>query len=303
MLNFRYHIVSLIAVFAALAIGVVLGAGPLQSRLASALSSSQAPISAADAANLADAQRIADADAAGLNALASAKLSGSLSGLKVATVSLPGANADDVKSATEALKSAGAEVVGAASLTDNWESASMSQYRETLSIPLATHLPSLPSDASGDAIIGFGVVSVLTSTGSETDLVKEILTDQSTPILSLDSDPKGGAEAIVVIGARDSAQSASDSQSAASAVSPDAWAGLARAVAAAPKSGVVVGDAHDSTSMVASLRSTGAQVTTIDSPGTALANVSAVAALRDASAAARAFGVGEGAEKVLPDLP
>ena len=39
MVNFRYHIVSLIAVFVALCLGVVLGAGPLQSRISSGLAS------------------------------------------------------------------------------------------------------------------------------------------------------------------------------------------------------------------------------------------------------------------------
>ena len=31
MINFRYHVVSIIGIFIALAVGVVLGAGPLQS--------------------------------------------------------------------------------------------------------------------------------------------------------------------------------------------------------------------------------------------------------------------------------
>lgn len=301
MLNFRYHLVSLIAVFAALAVGVVLGAGPLQTRISSSLAKSEAS-TGVDANALAEAQRAASADAAGLRSIAEARLSGSLSGLKIATLALPGASKDDVDSVTEGLKAAGAEVVGAVSLTSNWESSGMAKYRETLSTPLATHLASLPSNASSDAVIAFGVVATLASTGSETDLVREILTDESTPILALDSDPKGAAQAIVAVGARDSARSTDAAQSTGGA-SPEAWAGLARAVAGAPKSGVLVGDAHDATSMIASLRASGAQVTTIDSPGTALSVVSAVAALRDAAAQARSFGVGQGAEKVMPTLP
>lgn len=301
MLNFRYHLVSLIAVFAALAVGVVLGAGPLQTRISSSLAKSEAS-TGVDANALAEAQRAASADAAGLRSIAEARLSGSLSGLKIATLALPGASKDDVDSVTEGLKAAGAEVVGAVSLTSNWESSGMAKYRETLSTPLATHLASLPSNASSDAVIAFGVVATLASTGSETDLVREILTDESTPILALDSDPKGAAQAIVAVGARDSARSTDAAQSTGGA-SPEAWSGLARAVAGAPKSGVLVGDAHDATSMIASLRASGAQVTTIDSPGTALSVVSAVAALRDAAAQARSFGVGQGAEKVMPTLP
>ena len=66
MINFRYHVVSIIGIFIALAVGVVLGAGPLQSRIQAGVSSS-ATTSAADP--LLSAQ--ADAEAAGLKALAS----------------------------------------------------------------------------------------------------------------------------------------------------------------------------------------------------------------------------------------
>ena len=47
MINFRYHVVSIIGIFIALAVGVVLGAGPLQSRIQAGVSSS-ATTAAAD---------------------------------------------------------------------------------------------------------------------------------------------------------------------------------------------------------------------------------------------------------------
>ena len=69
MINFRYHVVSIIGIFIALAVGVVLGAGPLQSRIQAGVSSS-ATASAPDP--LLSAR--ADAEAAGLKALASSTL-------------------------------------------------------------------------------------------------------------------------------------------------------------------------------------------------------------------------------------
>lgn len=303
MLNFRYHLVSLIAVFAALAIGVVLGAGPLQSRLADSLRSTKASTNEVDAQALTQVTRIAHTDAQGLISLADERLKGTLTGTKVALVSLPGANAEDSTMVSERLQAAGAEVVGSAALTSNWESSAMAKYRETLATPLAAHLSSLPSDASSEAVIGYAIVAALTSTGPETALVQEILTDDSTPILSINTDPAGSATAIVVVGARDSSQSQDADQSAGSVASPRAWSGLARALPSAPKSGVIIGDAHDSTSMVASIREAGDPVTTIDSPGTALGAVSAAAALKDASASARAFGSEPSAESLMPTLP
>ena len=59
MINFRYHVVSIIGIFIALAVGVVLGAGPLQSRIQAGVSSSTTT-SAADP--LLSAQADAEAD-------------------------------------------------------------------------------------------------------------------------------------------------------------------------------------------------------------------------------------------------
>lgn len=303
MLNFRYHIVSLVAVFAALAVGIVLGAGPLQARISSALAGPQVEGAAVDADALAAAQRISDADAQALAELAQSRLGGVLADLKVATIALPGASAEDVTAVSKGLESAGAEVVGHASLSENWQAQTMATYRDTLATPLASHLPNLPSDATSDATIAYGIVAALTSTGAETELVTQILTDDSTPILHLDTDPKGAAQALVVVGARDSSRGAADAQSAASLASQEAWSGLARALTSAPKSGLIIADAHDSTSMAAMLRATGAQITSIDTPGSALSVYAAAIALRDASASARAFGVGEGATRVMPELP
>ena len=75
MINFRYHVVSIIGIFIALAVGVVLGAGPLQSRIQSGMSTSSSSVGA-------DPQLSAqaDAEAAGLKALASSTLAGSVAG-------------------------------------------------------------------------------------------------------------------------------------------------------------------------------------------------------------------------------
>ena len=108
MMNFRYHLVSLIAVFVALSIGVILGAGPLQSRISGALADKNAASSVADAQGLAQAQALASAEAAGLDAIASNKLGGTLSGMKVTTIGLPGATAEDITTVSDRLSAAGA---------------------------------------------------------------------------------------------------------------------------------------------------------------------------------------------------
>lgn len=307
MVNFRYHLVSLIAVFVALAVGVVLGAGPLQAQLGDALSSSDEGVSVEDqSAALASAKQGLAAQDSMIGEVADRVLPSTLDGVPVVTVALPGTDAADVKAAVEDLAKAGAEVVGAVSMTENWDSQSMAQYRETLASPLASHLTTAaPGDATTDAVIGYALVEVLTSTGSEQDLVSDMLTDASTPILRIDQDPQGKAAAILVIGPRasSSATSGDDSQSGAATPSVSAWAGLTRAVASAPSGGVVLADASSSDTMLAQVRAQGVPVTTVDSVGTAMGAFSAVLALGDAGAQARSFGVGEGATDVLPPFP
>ena len=294
MINVRYHVVSIIGIFIALAVGVVLGAGPLQSRIQSGMSTSSSSVGA-------DPQLSAqaDAEAAGLKALASSTLSGSLAGAKIALVVAPGASDDDVSALRSTLTDAGASVVGRVTLSDNWQSTSMSQYRTTLSTTLASHLtPGAAKTASADGVVGYSIAQVLTSTGSETDLLRQILTDESTPIMTIDEDPSGTATTIVAVGPRAQASASSGSTPTAVTASTDAWVGLAQAVGST--SGVLVGDASTRDAMVSQVRASGTAVTTVDSVGTTLAAVDAALALATPSPNARAYGVGTGAQSVIP---
>ena len=294
MINFRYHVVSIIGIFIALAVGVVLGAGPLQSRI-------QAGVSSSATASTEDPQLSAqaDAEAAGLKALASSTLTGSLSSAKVALVVLPGASDDDVAAIRSTLTDAGASVVGRVTLSDNWQSTSMNQYRTTLSTTLASHLASgAAKTASADGVVGYSIVQVLTTTGAETDLLRQILTDESTPIMTVDEDANGGATAIVAVGPRAQASAVSNATPAAAAQSPDAWVGLGQALGST--NGVLVGDASTRDAMISQVRASGVAVTTVDSVGTTLAAVDTALALSTPAMGARAFGVGNGAQSVIP---
>ena len=296
MINFRYHVVSIIGIFIALSVGVVLGAGPLQSRIQAGVSSSSSP-AAADP--LLSAQ--ADAEAAGLKALASSTLTGSLSSAKVALVVLPGASDDDVTAIRSTLTDAGASVVGRVTLSDNWQSTSMSQYRTTLSTTLASHLSSeAAKNASADGVVGYSIIQVLTTTGAETDLLRQILTDESTPIMTVDEDANGGATAIIAVGSRAQASAVSNATPAAATSSPDAWVGLGQALGST--NGVLVGDASTREAMISQVRASGVSVTTVDSVGTTLAAVDTALALSTPATGARAFGVGAGAQSVIPPI-
>ena len=286
MIPFRYHVVSIIGIFIALAVGVVLGAGPLQSRIQAGVNSSTTT-SAADP--LLSAR--ADAEAAGLKALASSTLTGSLSSAKVALVVLPGASDDDVSAIRATLTDAGASIVGRVTL----------QYRTTLSTTLASHLASgAAKTASADGVVGYSIVQVLTTTGAETDLLRQILSDESTPIMTVDEDANGGATAIVAVGPRALATAASNSTPAAVTQSSEAWVGLGQALGST--NCVLVGDASTRDAMISQVRASGVTVTTADSVGTTLAAVDTALALSSPATTVRAFGVGTGAQSVIPSV-
>ncbi|PID97681.1 MAG: hypothetical protein CSA82_02955 [Actinobacteria bacterium] len=305
MMNFRYHLVSLIAIFLALAVGIVLGAGPLQSRIYTAVNSPKASGAGADIDVLNQVQAQARAEAAGIEHISNAVLPSTLDGLNVVAVTLPGADPEDVAAARDTLNAAGAKVVGEVALTENWESQSKDQFRQTLATHLASYLEGkIPADATGDSMIGYAIVNTLTAPGPEQDVIAEILTDESNPILTFTEKPTEPVQSLVVIGKRGSAgTSEEDGEAAKDIPSANAWAGLAQAMTQAPKKGIIVGDASQDTAPLAQLRALGSPVSTVDNVGSQLSCLSMALALPQAASTVHAYGVGIGAEKVMPELP
>lgn len=304
MVNFRYHLVSLVAIFVALAIGVVLGAGPLQVRVSQSLTTQQ-QATAVDSQALTRAEQLRSFEARGVAALAAQRLQGSLANVPVALVVSADATDEDVALVRSTLQSAGANIAGQVALTWAWESADSQTYRSTLATPLASHL-SRPAagEATADDIIGQAIVEALVTTGAEAELVKQILSGGENPIIKITQDPNGGAQALVLVGARARSSQAGQTTTpvdAAKTTSPAAWAGLGRAIAQAPQGGVVLGDALQDSSVISQIRSMTVPVTTVDQVGTTQGAVAAVLALKGAGPQARAFGVGTGASALFPD--
>lgn len=121
MIDFRYHLVSLISVFLALAVGIVLGAGPLQQPIGDSLQS-QVEALRTDRDSLRTEVDEARATIDELNEYVTASapdlLADSLSGESVALVSAPGADADAAASLEERVTQAGAEVAVQLSLAE-----------------------------------------------------------------------------------------------------------------------------------------------------------------------------------------
>ncbi|MGL5931162.1 MAG: copper transporter [Dermatophilaceae bacterium] len=126
MIDFRYHLVSIVSIFFALAVGIVLGAGPLQGQIGDTLNAQIAGLRE----DKDDLNRRLDQARAGtegrddyLAATSALVLEGVLRDRSVALVVLPGAESQLVEDMTETLRSSGARVVSTTTVGEDWVSA------------------------------------------------------------------------------------------------------------------------------------------------------------------------------------
>jgi hypothetical protein len=140
LIDFRYYLVSIVSIFLALAVGIVLGAGPLQGDIGTRLTEQITALRAEKTQlrdNLDSVNRDAAARDSFSSAVAPAVMKDRLTGKTVALVVAPGVDADLVKNATTALIQAGAKVGSTVTLTDAWADPSKSTFRKTVASPYA----------------------------------------------------------------------------------------------------------------------------------------------------------------------
>ena len=309
MIDFRYHLVSLISVFLALAVGVVLGAGPLQNSLGTALNDQVTALREnrnATQAKLEQTETAVNERDSYITQAATSLLPGTLASKNVAMVLLPDAKAEDADAIAAQLKNAGATVTGRVSLTITWVDLSRENYRSTFSGQVQGHLGSTNSkDANG--ILGEALAKALTANDDSSRVLMDMLSvtvDKSgTPFISVDSTPTAAAEMIVVVGPRPQASSGKGATVEASpGEDPKAWAKALEGTAGRAPT-VVVGSADGDGGVVGIIRSEKAKVTTIDSVGQIAASVSTPLALASTRAGTTGhYGFDKGAEAVMPPV-
>lgn len=309
MIDFRYHLVSLISVFLALAVGVVLGAGPLQNSLGTALNDQVTALREnrnATQAKLEQTETAVNERDSYITQAATSLLPGTLASKNVAMVLLPDAKAEDADAIAAQLKNAGATVTGRVSLTSTWVDLSRENYRSTFSGQVQGHLGSTNSkDANG--ILGEALAKALTANDDSSRVLMDMLSvtvDKSgTPFISVDSTPTTAAEMIVVVGPRPQASSGKGATVEASpGEDPKAWAKALEGTAGRAPT-VIVGSADGDGGVVGIIRSEKAKVTTIDSVGQIAASVSTPLALASTRAGTTGhYGFDKGAEAVMPPV-
>ncbi|NNM44694.1 copper transporter [Knoellia koreensis] len=156
MIDFRYHLVSIVSIFLALAVGIVLGAGPLKEDLGNTLTSEVKNLRTDKAAlrtQLDQADKAATARDEFTAASNRTLLPGRLAETTTAIVVLPGADQDAVKATTDALTLAGAKIGSTITVQEKWIDPDQATYRSTLGQQLAGQV-GVPVDQGGADVLG-----------------------------------------------------------------------------------------------------------------------------------------------------
>lgn len=316
MIDFRYHLVSLVSVFIALAIGVVLGAGPLRESIGDTLTN-QVDALRQDKENLQLAvgnrdEQIRQRDQF-ISAVAPEIVAEQLGGRTVVVVTTPDAGREAVDLLTDQVRAAGAEVTGRVNVTAAWADPEQQEFRRSLAGQLVPYLetpPDVGGGAGGDlaAVLAWAISAPDVGAAEEEDPNAATVVEglRGGNLITVDGDVTQRATlALLVTGAPE--QPADDDAVAAAEEASAAWLPLVDALDQRAAGTVVAGplEAAAPGGLLTLLRAdeTAEGTSTTDAADTPAGRVVAVWALREQLAGdAGHYGFGEGAQALLPDI-
>ena len=305
MISFRYHIVSIVAVFLALALGVVVGTtglnGAILSDLRSNVKNQKSSIAKLQQANSDLEKQAGNADDFA-SAYSKQLLAGALTGQTVVIVSAPGASSK-IKSGVEAAVTAGGgTIVGKIQLSSDYVDPQRGSDIVSLATSAGAHpngltLPSTSDSATlGGDLLGY----VLSGQGTGTDIGKVLAGFAALNMLKVEgSDPKA-AKLAIVVGSGTALAADPKTKSMPVLVSEFNQNGLKTVVAGDEASATAAG-------LVALIRADSIlprAVSTIDNADTALGQVSTVLALAGlAQGTVGQYGTGANVTALFPAPP
>lgn len=207
MIDFRYHIVSIVAIFFALGAGVVLGAGPLKGT-GSEIVQSQAEKDRAEKADLrAELIQVKALDKYRDDYVAKVTAGltdGKLDGKKVVLVTMPNADGDVTNAVQEAVEKAGGQVTTRVALDSKLFDAGQRQLVEPLVTELVTPDIEFPADSTtyqrAGLILARGVAAKNEDRSADNESTKIINGLTGSKLLSLKpSQIKDRASLVVVV--------------------------------------------------------------------------------------------------------
>ncbi|GAA6526628.1 copper transporter [Intrasporangium sp. DVR] len=166
MIDFRYHLVSIISIFLALAVGIVLGAGPLQANLGTQLTDQVAALRT-EKQDLNDQLAASERRVAAGNEYAAAisdrVIDGALTGHEVVLIVLPSADGALVDLLEEAVTTSGATLNATVTVGNDWFDPALSSERSEAASAAASTL-GMSSPLSGDALLAEALARLTVST-------------------------------------------------------------------------------------------------------------------------------------------
>jgi hypothetical protein len=322
VIDFRYHLVSIVSIFLALAVGIVLGAGPLQQGISTTVSTELGQLrqDKSDLRAQLDAEtRAAQARDAFVAAANPTLVADALAGRTVSLVVLPGADSAVTKATATILEVAGATVTSTTTIHQAWVAtdAQTAEARRQVADDIATQLGTDSATADGsmvDAALAQLLVHPPTTVpgglaaGADPAVVTKAVADLTkADLLAVDVAAPVPADLAVVI-APDAQQGASDADKAAA----DAYVTLVKALdvggsGAVLASNVGVSGAQDAVSIVTELRRDAEAVkvvSTVDDIGLPMGRASVVFALtQQLDGQAGQYGLRSGVTAAFPPLP
>lgn len=307
MIDFRYHLVSIIAVFLALAVGLVVGSTALSGKAEEALSAAQRAALRNNSALRKDKDELQQEVAAD-QALASesaARLdAGLLTGERVVLVAAPGADSSVVSGLDKAVRQAGATVTGEVSLasafvaTSAQNEATLSQLAKSLAGNAGLNLTAEPATAvSGQQeaaqVLAASLVSSsasLTSSASEEVLAGLSQNGYISVVSGAPADAPAGLAILVAPGG----SSPQSTNQVLMAVAQELKTAGSATVMAGPVSSI------GSSSAISAENSAGPAVSTVDSADLETGQITVVWALRDLLEGKAPTAWGAGTSAVIP---
>jgi hypothetical protein len=319
MIDFRYHLVSIIAVFLALAIGIVVGTTALNGYVVDDLRSRNGAVikdKRALEAEVRDLRNQVSKRDQFATAVGPAAVSGSLAGERVLVVMTPGASEDVVKALTELVEQAGGTPTGVLKVRDDLLDPTKSAVVDDLVAQVVPAALTLPEGTASDRAALELAAATVTAPGSESlgaEAAAKVLGGFTGANLIDVQQPAGSTSATTLVPATlaimvtggadghelDEVSKARQQTALALVAAMDArsqGAVVAGPVTAAGKGGLIAAVRDDD-----SLSRNVSSVDTVDSPFGA---VSAVLALREqAGGGSGRYGQGPGAQAAAPVAP
>lgn len=306
MINFRYHLVSLTAVFLALTVGLILGTAALNGPAIEAFESNIQSLRDSNEQLREQARQMEDdleQEQAFAEAVAPSYLAGQLTAKNVLVIALPDVDQNIVDGTVEMLGYAGATVSGRISILDDFFDPANTDKLGDLAETTTPETVTTPVTYDGVTAMSYVLAAVTTgeAAGVPVTIAAGDITTVTTALseqgmLTVEATPTGVADGVIILSGSGFVDSDAADRNAGIVAFTNEFAADDPTVYAATTD---TGDGNPIKTLLAENADT---VATVDNVNVAQGQIAAVAALADfiTNATVNHLGTGEGASDLLP---